>query len=105
MYSSVAALALNTFINQLLSSRVFNYCELPHLLQNLSSAGIVDPQTMQFLTFVAFEGLLSGFILVVSASTPARVPTSTTRSVLEGMEAGLFLERFVWIDDLTSNNT
>ena len=67
---------------------------------------------MQFLTFADFVGLLSGVIRVESAAMSAVFRTSTkptpsiSRSVLERGGAGLCpLERFVWIANLTSDNT
>src|ERR671922_890069 len=49
MYSSVAALPLNTFVivDKCLKVAI-NYCDLPHLLQNLACVGIEAPQIMQF---------------------------------------------------------
>src|SRR5919108_2355379 len=60
MYSSVAALPLNTFaiINECLRV-VYYYCDLPHLLQNLACRGIDALQTMQF------------FVVAVVAAEPA----------------------------------
>ncbi len=67
---------------------------------------------MQFLTFADFVGLLSGVIRVGSAAMSVVFRTSTkptrsiSRSVLERGGTGLRpLERFVWIANLTSDNT
>src|ERR671935_600596 len=60
MYSSVAALPLNTFVNRrIYCCVVFNYCDLPHLLQNLACLGIAAPHMIQCLLVRVFSLLFT----------------------------------------------